>query len=525
MADAYDEPFKKETEEACARLAECEKQKQEFDLDIRESYYFSAPHRAREIRSAQALSTSKPDDAGKLQTGIAMELADDFVTVIINSFMPPAEPWAEQKPGMFLPAEVRTQAKKIADEQDPVIFEAIRASNLYEELPKAASPDLAIGTMALWIDDPRPAENIVVQAVPLHELEINIGPFGEIDDRFVVRHTKNRHVKALLGSVYDKLDAECRRDIEDPKKQDENTVIRWGYWRLWERRDDVVWQHVVMKDKKVVYTATLVGAGSCPLIPFRFAPSPEWAFGNGPLIKSLPELRTLDEIEGKKIEHIDMSIKPPMGYPDDSMAAIEGGVESGTWYPVRPGSQDAIKRLVDPGTMEPAIYEVSEKERMLRHRFYLDWPEQRGDTPPTATQWLDEMQIAQRRIGTPGMSFWKEGPAHIFLRFKYLLVKAGRIQEVKVDGKTISLQPYNPAQRAAEQQEVAMFARFAQLGAPLFPEEWKLVTNGAKTLDMLAEKMRVKKIWVARSEDEQKAAVQQIAQLMGGQPGEAPAVG
>lgn len=525
MADAYEEPFKKETEEACARLAECEKQKQEFDLDIRESYYFAAPHRAREIRSAQALSTSKPNDAGELQTGIAMELADDFVTVIINSFMPPAEPWAEQKPGAYLPKEVQAEAKKVADEQDPVIFEAIRASNLYEELPKAASPDLAIGTMALWIDDPRPAENIVVQAVPLHELEINLGPFGEIDDRFVVRHTKNKHVKALLGSIYEKLPDECRKEIEDEKKRDLTTIIRWGYWRLWERRDDVVWQHVVMKDMKVVYKSEFVGVGSCPLIPFRFAPSPEWAYGTGPLIKSLPELRTLDEIEAKKIEHIDKAIAPPMGYPDDSMAAIEGGVESGTFYPVRPGSEAAIKPLMEAGTMEPAIYEVSEKERALRHRFYLDWPEQRGDTPPTATQWLDEMQIAQRRIGTPGMPFWKEGPAQIFLRFKYLLVKAGRIREVKVDGKVVSLQPYNPAQRAAEQQEVAMFARFAQLAAPLFPEEWKLATDGGKTIDMLADKMRVKEIWQARTPDQQAAALQQISQLMGGQPGEAPAGG
>jgi hypothetical protein len=32
-------------------------------------------------------------------------------------------------------------------------------------------------------------------------MEINLGPFGEIDDRFIVRHTKNRFVKALLPGI------------------------------------------------------------------------------------------------------------------------------------------------------------------------------------------------------------------------------------------------------------------------------------------------------------------------------------
>src|SRR5262245_769619 len=94
--------FKAETEEAIERLTCCEDQKREFDLDIRESYFFTDPHRAREIRSEQALSPNKPTDADELQTGIAMELAKDFSTVVVNAFMPPYVPWAEQRPGMFI---------------------------------------------------------------------------------------------------------------------------------------------------------------------------------------------------------------------------------------------------------------------------------------------------------------------------------------------------------------------------------------------------------------------------------------
>ena len=169
--DAYEGPYKELSEEACARLDACEAQKREFNLDIRESYYFSQPHRARTILSAQAQATTRPNDDALLQTGIAMELVDDFNTELINSFMPQAEPWAERRPGMFITAaEDIKAAKDIAAEQDPKIFDAIRASNLYEEFPKLGA-DPAIGTAAFSIDDLRPAENIVVQAIPLHEIE------------------------------------------------------------------------------------------------------------------------------------------------------------------------------------------------------------------------------------------------------------------------------------------------------------------------------------------------------------------
>jgi hypothetical protein len=516
---AVDGPYKELTEEARDRLDTCEAQKREFDLDIRESYFFTAPHRAREIRSAQAISPTKPRDADELQTGIAMELCKDFTTVAVNSFMPPSEPWAEQRAGMFLPEEVKAQAKKEAEKQDPIIFEAIRASNLYEEIPKAFSPDLSIGTTALIIDDVRPAENIVVQALPLHELEINNGPFGAIDDRFAVRHTRYRHVKALLGeAIYKDIDAHTRASIEDSKNRQQSCIIRWGWWRKWDDLRDVVWQHVVMLDLKVIHAAPLVGVGSCPLIPIRFNPSPEWAYGTGPTIESLPDFRQLDDLEAGKIEHIDKTLNPPMSYPDDSFTNIAGGVETSKWYPIRPGTEGAIKRMIETGSMEPAIFEVSEKERALRHRYYLDWPEQRGDTPPTATQWLDEMQLAQRRFGTPGGSFWREGPAEIFLRYKYLLTQRGLIAPIRVDGKTISLQPYNPAQRAAEQQEVAMFGRFAEIGAPLFQEEWKLETDGGKTLQNLADIMRVNKIWARRPAGQIEGFVKRIRGLFGGQP-------
>lgn len=511
---AYNEKAEALQCEARDRLDGCERQKQEWSQDIRESLFFAAPHLARDIKSGQQNPTSKPNDAGDRQTSIASELVRDFVTEVVNAFMPPADAWAEQRPGMFLPDEVKQEAIAAAKEQDPKIFDAIRASNLYEIVPIGFAPDLGIGTVGLWIDDPRPAENIVCQPVPLRELEINVGPYAEVDDRFAVRTTKNRYVKALLGTtIYGKVPAEKKAAIE--KDGDASTVLRWGFWRLWDRYDDVVWQHVVMIDRDVVHETLCIGEGSCPLLVARFNPCAQWAYAPGPLIESLEDLRLLDALEGDKIDHIELKLRPPTGYPDDSFAAVENGIESGSAYPIRAGSADAIKPIFDGGDIEGALFETQQIEERLRRRFFLGFPNQRGKTPPTATQWIDEMIEAQRRIGTPGMPFWREGPAQIFLRFKFLLAARGIIQPIKVNGKTVALTPYNPAQRAAEQQEVAMAARFIQLVAGAFPEEFRMKVDGSATMEAIKEKMRAVLINF-RKKDDQQAAVEQISKLIEG---------
>jgi hypothetical protein len=386
------------------------------------------------------------------------------------------------------------QFQQVADKvkaADNQVFVAIKASNFYAELSKAFDPDLSVGTVALWIDPPVPGAAITVSAIPIREFEIDLGPYGEIDYRAAIRHTKNVYVETLVGKeIWAKVNDDLKKTIAE--KPTQRTEIRWMFWRKWDRHDDEVWQHCVYIKNEMVHDVELVGLGSCPMIVFRWNPNPDWPWGHGPLMQGLPTLRQVDELEIMRIEHAEISVRPPLGYPDDSFAAIEQGLEPGMAYPVQRGSGQDIVPLYKAQPVEAANYQYQEKEHRLRKLFYVDFPQQRGDTPPTLGQWLDEMARAQRRIGRPGLPFFVEGPAKIFLRFRYLLEKARPgSQSVKNDGKTIALNPYNPAQRAAEQQDIAMAAQFSQMMGQMFPEEWKLAVDGRMTMEAFAEKMRV----------------------------------
>jgi hypothetical protein len=107
-----------------------------------------------------------------------------------------------------------------------------------------------------------------------------------------------------------------------------------------------------------------------------------------------------------------------------SFSSVEQGFESGMAYPIEPGHEGAIKNIYQAPPANPENYAYEQKLKKLRKLFYVDLPEQTGDTPPSLGQWLDERARAQRRIGTPGLPFWRD-LSQIFIRYKYLLEKSG----------------------------------------------------------------------------------------------------
>jgi hypothetical protein len=293
--------------------------------------------------------------------------------------------------------------------------------------------------------------------------------------------------------------------------------VVWGFWRRWQDKGDECWQHVVMVGKSgnnLVHHVEIKGEGCCPLWVGRFNPTPDAPFGLGPMIQGLPSLRQIDEAELMLQENAELSLRPPTTFPSTSFSNVEQGFESGMTYPIMPGEENAIKNIYTAPAANPENYAYEQKLKKLRKLFYVDLPEQTGDTPPTLGQWLDEMARAQRRIGTPGLPFWRD-LSQIFIRYKYLLEKSGAIAPMEVKGTKVATLAENPAQAAADQQELAEAARTAQILGGMFPEEWKMNVDGRKTMEKWISKSRTGGLLELRTIDKVKEAVDQMAKLAG----------
>lgn len=483
-------PDKSVTDDALRRLADARAQKTEAKADLQEAYFFTRPRLCWNIESTTKSAKRRDEEREDLATGIGSEVSEDFATEVVSAFFPQGTNWVEatfdeSETGELEPADL-DDLKKEATARDKIIFSAIRASNFESELGTTLDPHAAVGTVAWWIDKPFNTRPIAVSPVPPRELEINVEADGSVGDRFRVRHVAGSKLKSVIPGV--SLPEKIERKIRDEKKCTIEVV--WAFWRDWSDPENDVWKHVLLVDKIAVHEDELRGEGCLPLIAARLSPDVEFSWGFGPSIKALQDYRVLDVITAATQDRVDVAISPPMGYPDDGVLDFEGGIESGKGYPMRPGSGKDVVPLYFEGNPDLGFYTASDLERRIRRKHFADYPEQKGDTPPTATQWVDEMVKSQRRIGTPGKKFWREGPYAVYRRYEWLLEKDGKIEDIEISGRKLSLIANNPATQAADNQKVQNAGNLLTMMKSYFPETSQAAIDELKTIENFQKLMK-----------------------------------
>lgn len=506
--------------DAISRLQSARGQKDLVEKDLQESYFFTRPRLSRQVSSRSA-PARKVEDVDDLATGIGPEVSEDFATEVISAFFPQNVPWAQSSADTAILEGLEENSPEMNDLKnelpvyDAKIFAAINASNFNSELATSLDPDAALGTVGWWVDAPGGGRPYEVEHVPTRELEFNIGPKGEIDDRFRVRHVDAGKIRAVLP------DTELPADVERKITQAAKTKIEivWGFWRDWSKPHDDDFIHVILVDKKIVHSTTLRGLGSVPLIIGRISPDKLHAWGNGPAIKSLQEFRVLDVITAATQDHVDLALMPPFAYPDDGIMNFEGGLESGKGYPKRPGARGEIEKLYFGSDADLGFYTVADLEKKVRRKFFADYPEQRGDTPPSATQWMDEMVRSQRRIGTPGLKFWREGPYEIFRRFEYLLTADGKLKPLEINGNKVTITPNNPATQAQDAQKLQTAGNLLNAIKGYFPMTSQAAIDEMSTIENM-KRLSKDDVIVLRDKAEATQLVQQILTQAAGATGE-----
>lgn len=483
-------PDKSVTEDALRRLADARAQKSEAKADLQEAYFFTRPRLCWNIESTTKSAKRRDEEREDLATGIGSEVSEDFATEVVSAFFPQGTNWVEatfdeSETGEIEPEDLE-DLKKEATTRDKIIFSAIRASNFESELGTTLDPHAAVGTVAWWIDKPFNTRPIAVAPVPPRELEINVEADGSVGDRFRVRHVRGSKLKSVIPGV--KLPEKITKKIRDEKTCTIEVV--WAFWRDWSDPENDVWTHVLLVDKIAVQVERLEGDGCLPLIVARLSPDVEFSWGFGPSIKALQDYRVLDVITAATQDRVDVAISPPMGYPDDGVMDFEGGIEAGKAYPMRSGSGKDIVPLYFEGNPDLGFYTAADLERRIRRKHFADYPEQKGDTPPTATQWIDEMVKSQRRIGTPGKKFWREGPYAIYRRYEWLLEKDGKIEDITVKGRKLSLIANNPATQAADNQKVQNANNLLAMAKSHFPETSQAAIDELKTIENFQKLMK-----------------------------------
>lgn len=137
-------------------------------------------------------------------------------------------------------------------------------------------------------------------------------------------------------------------------------------------------------------------AGSCQLLVGRFNPQTGKPWGRGPGRRALASFRVSDQLAEDVLSAADQSLRRTLIYPDDGFLDLSEGIEAGRAYPAaRSFDRNSIFDLSRDVNVDQGWFSEERMEDRLRRLMYQDGPRQRGETPPTAAQWVDERRRLQ----------------------------------------------------------------------------------------------------------------------------------
>jgi hypothetical protein len=480
---------------------------------LEEIYSFICPGREHEFDTDQR---QPRDDEPETFISLPEDLAGDFASDLVTYFTPAESRWSEYLVTTPVDKEVEKAILKVVQDREDDLFDMIQASN-YNDVAPQVFFEANHGTISMWVDTFHIGQPIHVETVPPSELLLTPGHLG-ILDRFREKTVPAHSLPALFnGWDVDLSDNAIQRKIDKPGQ---NAKCCWGFWLDWTDPGMPIWRCEITVDGKRITPSdplTLGGiAGACPLLVGRFNPQPNRPWGRGPAWKALPDMRVYNAVDEAVLDGLDQALRNTIIYADDGFIDLEKGVTVGSAIPAARGfTRDQVYELQRGVNLDTGFFSEDRLEDRLRARFYQDGPRQRGDTPPTASQWIDERRRVQQRLGKPSAPLWREFILPFVQRVEYLGVQLGKLDAAITHNEdVISVQPVSPLQKASNQDKVMVARSNLELAAGVFGEQLGAVIDVRTTLDNI----------ITASGDELTVVLDEEQQPQAGDPNAAPQV-
>lgn len=504
---------REEVKQINERIELARQERQPFVSTVNNYLQLTKPMRTRLAVGGPRDTARDPDEQDDLFDTTLQDVADDFASDMNDHFTPGYKPWTKHVPTAdveSMSTSAKERVKRYVQARMTKTYDAIKRSN-FEEASQEFWFDLSIAWSGFEIAYTPAGRPVSVQNIPVDELLIRPGPRGGVDDRWWERTVLVRH----LDELWPQLDwSDFGATPEERARSKNRATVICGGFRDWTKAEETWNWHVIAKGK-VLRRRVYTGAGSCPFVVGRTSNASPGAYGVGPGNKAIAAARTLNELAFLFLKRHGRDLDPPVIFFDDGLLNPEGGIENGTWLPA--SETFKVQELRPDGSAREVWFSQEDLRMIIRRALFQDKPFQRGDTPPTAAQWLSEESMAERRMSFPRARIHDEVVLPVLRRFEWILEKRGEIEPLKVEGALVNVEPVSPLSRSADIEEAQVALQFLQAMGGSLPEELARI-DGVKTMAGIRDKMGADLVHLL--DDEAYAAKlqqQQAIAAMGGQ--------
>ncbi|MDR2184986.1 MAG: head-tail connector protein, partial [Treponema sp.] len=361
---------------------------------------------------------------------------------------------------------------------EKLLYAEYSRSNLYRELPKVIENAVTFGHGVLLVDEDLAQNRIRAGSMDVSEVYLDKNEYGDVDTVYRAFTMTVKQAAAFFGE--EKLHEKVREDFKDPKRwRNEIEVIHAVYPRSGreEHKPDAknkAYASVFM-DKTHEHLIEESGYDDFPYAVFIWDAKPGSAYGIGPAVKALDDVRLLNVAEEERIRLAQLSARPPMMVPNKMQGQEQIVPEGHNYY------YDADKLIfpINVGANFPITIEITQSiEERIRDWFHVDFflMLQHQDRQMTATEVL-QLQGEKAAVLGNMVANLNAALRKIVQRSYDILLKQGKLPEppealretqaaLKVDFAGVLAQAQKQAHQyqgiAAGIQLMGAIAQFAQ---------------------------------------------------------------
>jgi hypothetical protein len=330
-----------------------------------------------------------------------------------------------------------------------VVFDYINHSNFATQINEAYL-DLCIGTATMMVnesDDPN--KLIEFQTVPQVDIGFEVGPNGNVEHAFKKIEVLNRNIERQFVGI------ELPQDLKETIRDAPDAKTPFTHCMIFDGESRSYWSLLIPSGREIFVWAQEYDEFG-PWVIGRWAVIAGEVRGRGPALDVLPDVKSLNKIKEFSLRKaaIDLS---------GIWTAVDDGVTNPYTIRIMPGivipvgtndrTSPSLQRLDTTNDLQLTQFLVPDLQNNIRRTLFNDLRDPTGPVRSATEIAMDSRELAQR-MGSAFGRLQTEILEPILNRVISILKKHGKIPDIKVDGKLVTIKFTSPLSRAQDTDDL-----------------------------------------------------------------------
>jgi len=471
---------------------------------LRECYEYSLPQ--RDTFSMQSKGTKKNTAIFDSTAVIGVQ---KYASRLQASLVPPWRNWSILAPGSEVPEQERENIQKELDKVTEIIFDHINHSNFATQCHESFL-DLAVSTGSMTVKRASKGGSSVLEfdAVPLAEVFPEEGPNSIIETVWREHSLPARHIDRLWPGA--ELSDQLKKKVQE--KPDVKVNLIEG--TIYEPKSGYYYMCVIEREENhVCFTEEYEVS---PWVVFREMVVPGEVLGRGRIMQVLPDIKTANKVTEFGLRNAALAIAGICTAQDDGVInPYNMQIKPGMVIPV--GSNDSTNPTLRPldraGDFNVGELVLSDLRNRISKSLFSD-PYGNTEQPvKSATEMSLRSQELLMDAGSAFSRLQSEFIEKIIKSVVYILREEGKIPDIQVDGREVTIKHTSPLARAQDQEDQIAMQQFMQMGAAFGPEAFALGAKIEDSVTWIGQKLGIEQK-LLRTEQERIEMQEKAAQAM-----------